>query len=67
MTVCIVVVILICVTLFPSLLPQEHVDCLVDTTFEKTTRLNSFFENRTVQKKAYLVLSGLLMDVLLIT
>lgn len=58
--------VLVLITLFSSMLPQEKVECLQDSFFIWTEPLNAYFASNEVQKRAYMIISAALVDVMLL-
>eukprot|EP00347_Sterkiella_histriomuscorum_P014407 403360982 len=61
-----VATILVSVTLFPSLMPQEKVQCLEDNFLKWTENANTYFKENNAAKKGILITLGLMMDSLLL-
>jgi hypothetical protein len=54
------------VTLTQSFLVTEHVACIEDKIFTWTTAINQFFINSPPAKHAYMIICGLLMDIMVL-
>lgn len=55
------------ITMIPGLTAMENITCLLDISHETTAPINAYFLNNPVQRKAYLIISGIILDILLIT
>lgn len=55
-------------TIMPAgFLPMEKVDCLEDSLFEWTSGANAFFARNRTLKHAFMIIAGIMMDVMVVT
>lgn len=55
------------VTLTQSFLVSENIACIEDKVFNLTSKLNEYFSENYAAKHAYMIICGLLMDVMVLS
>lgn len=55
------------VTLTQSFLISENIACIEDKVFNMTTKLNNYFQHNQTAKHAFMIICGLLMDIMVLS
>ena len=61
-----ILAVLTVVALEQNLLMSDRVECLDDKLFDITTNLNNYFTQHTSAKHAFMIICGLMMDIMVI-